>query len=79
MIVDADAPRNYPENHELRKLSSLPYTPVFVFLDASGRKVAETHGFRTPREAKALHEFVSGKRYTRMKWPDFLANYRGGS
>ena len=75
-IVDADAPRSYPEDHELRKLSSLPYTPVFVFLDASGKKVAETHGFRNPREAKALHEFVTKRHYTRTKWPDFWASYK---
>jgi thioredoxin-related protein len=75
-VVDADAPRSYPEGHELRKLTTLPYTPVFVFLDASGKKVAEMHGFRNPREAKALHEFVSKKRYTQTSWKDFLAGYK---
>lgn len=64
-VYEAEPPRSYPEGHELRKLTTLPYTPVFVFVDAKGNKVAETHGFRTPREAKALHEFVSKKRYTK--------------
>jgi hypothetical protein len=48
---------------------------VFVFLDASGRKVLETRGFRTPREARALHEFVAKRRYLETEWPAFLAAY----
>ena len=70
-----NAPRSYPEGHALRKLTSLPYTPVFVFLDANGKKVAETHGFRNPREAKTLHEFVAKKHYLTMRLSDFLAAY----
>jgi hypothetical protein len=48
-----------------------------VFLDSKGNKVAETHGFRTAREARALHEFVSKKHYARTQWKDFLAAYSG--
>jgi hypothetical protein len=47
-----------------------------VFLDAAGKKVAETHGFRNAREARALHEFVTKKHYSKTKWQDFLANYK---
>jgi hypothetical protein len=47
-----------------------------VFLDGSGKKVAETHGFRNAREARALHEFVTKKHYTRTQWQNFLANYK---
>ena len=77
-VFEANTPRSYPEGHALRKLSTLPYTPVFVFLDAKGKKVAEMHGFRTPREAKALHEFVSKKHYTKTAWPKFFAAYPAG-
>jgi thioredoxin-related protein len=76
-VFEANAPRSYPEGHELRKITSLPYTPVFVFLDAKGKKVAETHGFRTPREGRALHEFVSKKHYAKTTWPKFLGAYPG--
>ena len=76
-IFEAEAPSNYLPNEELRKLSSAHYTPVFVFLDPSGKKVLETRGFRDPREAKALHEFVSKRLYLKTKWPDFLAAYKG--
>jgi thioredoxin-related protein len=48
---------------------------VFVFLDANGRKVLETHGFRNAREAKALHEFVSKQHYTRTSLQEFVAKY----
>ncbi len=70
-----NAPRSYPEGHTLRKLTSLPYTPVFVFLDPSGKKVAETHGFRNPREARALHAFVAKKHYLTMRLNDFVPTY----
>lgn len=48
---------------------------MFVFLDAGGKKVLETRGFRDPREAKALHEFVSQRLYLKTQWPAFLAAY----
>lgn len=54
---------------------TFPYTPVFVFLDANGRKVAETRGFRNPREAKALHEFVTKRLYLTTSLQEFLAAY----
>ncbi len=74
-MFEAEPPANYLPTEQLRKLSSASYTPVFVFLDAAGKKVHETRGFRNPREAKALHEFVSKRRYLKTKWPDFLAAY----
>jgi len=77
-VFEAEPPSNYLPTEELRKLSSAHYTPVFVFLDASGRKVLETRGFRDPREAKALHEFVAKRAYLKTKWPDFLAVYPKG-
>lgn len=75
MVFEAEAPSNYLPDEELRKLSRASYTPVFVFLDTSGRKVLETPGFRNPREAKALHEFVARRHYLKMEWPAFLAAY----
>jgi thioredoxin-related protein len=76
VLFEADVPSAYPEGHPLR-LTTRPYTPVFVFLDPSGKKVAETGGFRNVREAKALHEFVSKRLYTKMDWDKFLAAYPG--
>lgn len=74
-MFEAEPPTHYLPDETLRKLSSAHYTPVFVFLDGGGRKVLETRGFRNPREARALHEFVSKRLYTRTKWPAFLAAY----
>ena len=48
---------------------------MFVFLDAKGNKILETRGFRTPREARALHEFVAKRHYLKTEWPAFLAAY----
>ena len=75
VIFEAEAPSNYLPDEALRKLSSAQYTPVFVFLDSSGKKVLETRGFRNPREARALHEFVSKRAYLKTQWPAFLAAY----
>jgi thioredoxin-related protein len=77
VLFEADVPRNYPEDHVLRKFTNQPYTPVFVFLDPNGKKVLETRGFRNPREAKALHEFVSKRLYVKTSWQEFLAAYPG--
>ena len=74
-MFEADSPSSYAADHELRKLTGRPYTPVFVFLDASGKKVAETAGFGNPREAKALHEFVTKKHYLKTAWREFLDAY----
>jgi hypothetical protein len=46
-----------------------------VFLDADGSKVLETRGFRTEREARALHEFVANRLYRKTNLQDFLASY----
>ena len=74
-MFEADSPSSYPADHELRKLTGRPYTPVFVFLDASGKKVLETRGFSSPREAKALHEFVTKKHYLKTGLREFLDAY----
>ena len=75
IVFEAEPPSNYLPTDELRKLSTAHYTPVFVFLDNGGKKVLETRGFRTPREARALHEFVSKRRYRQTGWQEFLAAY----
>ena len=75
MVFEAEPPSHYLPGEQLRKLSSAHYTPVFVFLDPGGRKVVETRGFRNPREARALHEFVSKRLYVKSDWPAFLAAY----
>jgi thioredoxin-related protein len=75
VLFEASPPNAYPESHELRKLTTRRYTPVFVFLDSSGRKVVETAGFRTEREAKALHEFVTKKAYLKTSLREFLDAY----
>ena len=75
VVFEAEPPSNYLPTDELRKLSAAHYTPVFVFLDSGGKKVLETRGFRTPREARALHEFVAKRRYRQTGWQEFLASY----
>lgn len=75
VVFEAEAPSNYLPDEELRKLSSAHFTPVFVFLDSGGKKVLETRGFRTPREAKALHEFITKRLYLKTRWQAFLAAY----
>jgi thioredoxin-related protein len=77
VVFEAEPPSVYLPDETLRKLSSASYTPVFVFLDAGGKKVLETRGFRTPREARALHEFVTKRLYLKTQWPAFLAAYPG--
>lgn len=74
-MYEAEAPSNYLPHDELRKLAAANYTPIFVFLDSAGKKVLETRGFRTPREAKALHEFIVRRLYLKTQWPAFLAAY----
>jgi thioredoxin-related protein len=61
----------------MRELTTRAYTPIFVFLDGTGKKVLETAGFRNPREGKALHDFVSRRHYLKTSWRDFLASYPG--
>jgi len=75
VVFEAEPPSNYLPTEQLGKLSLARYTPVFVFLDSAGKKVLETRGFRTPREAKALHEYVSKRLYRQTRWQDFLAAY----
>jgi len=74
-VFEAESPFRYPAGHELRKLVAFPYTPVFVFLDANGKKVVETRGFTNPREARALHEFVTKRHYVKASLQEFLAAY----
>jgi len=74
-VFEANIPTSYPEGHELRKIVSFRYTPVFVFLDANGRKVLETRGFSSAREAKALHEIAAKRHYARTGLREFLAQY----
>jgi thioredoxin-related protein len=78
VLFEADAPNTYAPDHPLGKLTRQPFTPVFVFLDAKGKKVLETRGFANPREARALHEFVSKRHYAKTSWQDFLAAYPTG-
>jgi thioredoxin-related protein len=75
VVFEAEPPSNYLPTDELRKLSTAHYTPVFVFLDSGGKKVLETRGFRNPREAKALHEFISKRHYRQTSWAEYLAAY----
>ena len=62
-------------DEELRGLPQVRYIPNFVFLDSTGKKVFETRGFNTVREAKALHEFVSRKLYLKSNFGEFLSSY----
>ena len=76
-MFEADSPDVYSRGSRMRDLTSRSYTPVFVFLDAGGKKVHESAGFRTPREGRALHEFVSKRHYLKTTWADFLAQQKG--
>ena len=75
VVFEARAPIRYEQSDELRRLASFAFTPNFVFLDSIGRKVLERRGFGTPREARALHEFVSQRRYEKTTFQEFLAAY----
>ena len=77
VVFEADSPGAYAAKSPMRELTTRAYTPVFVFLDANGKKVAETAGFRNPREGKALHEFVTKRHYAKTSWQNFLASYPG--
>ena len=77
-VFEAESPDLYAKDHELRKLTGRSYTPVWVFLDASGKKVFENTGFRNPREARAIHAFVSGRHYAKTTFSDFLASFPKG-
>jgi thioredoxin-related protein len=77
VLFEADVPSSYAADHPLGKLTRQPYTPVFVFLDTGGRKILETRGFRTAREARALHEFVARRHYRKTSWENFLAAWPG--
>lgn len=74
-LFEAESPHRYPAGHELRKLTTFSYTPVFVFLDGSGKKVVETRGFKSEREARALHEYVTKRVYRKTSLREFLAAY----
>ena len=78
VVVEAQSPSTYAEGHVLRKLTRRSYTPVWVFLDADGNKVLENTGFRNPREARALHAYVTGRHYRKTKFEEFLAAYPKG-
>ena len=60
---------------EVRKLPDARYVPNFVFLDSEGKKVLETRGFSNPREARALHAFVSKRLYRNTSFQEFIAAY----
>lgn len=75
-LFEAEPPSSYAQGDELRKLTSFSYTPVFVFLDSGGKKVAETRGFRDEREARGLHEYVARRHYLKTSLQDFLATYK---
>jgi thioredoxin-related protein len=75
VLFEADSPSMYSKDEYLGKLVTRQFTPVFIFLDHTGKKVLEMAGFRNPREAKALHEFISKRHYVKRSWQDFLAAY----
>jgi thioredoxin-related protein len=77
-VFEAESPNRYAEGSELRKLTGRSYTPVWVFLDSSGKKVLESTGFRNPREARAIHAFVSGRHYLKTSYQEFLAAFPKG-
>jgi thioredoxin-related protein len=76
-VFEAKAAVRYEQTDKLRKLSTFPFTPNFVFLDSSSSKVLERRGFSTAREARAIHEFVTKQLYRTTKFQDFLAGYPG--
>ena len=75
VVFEAESPGRYPDGHELRKLTGRSYTPVWVVLDSAGKKVLESRGFRNPREARALHQFISTRAYRKSGYEDYLASY----
>ena len=77
-VFEAESPDKYAKEHELRKLTGRSYTPVWVFLDSGGKKVLENTGFRNPREARAIHAYISGRHYLKTTYPEFLATFPKG-
>ena len=59
--IDLLAPA--PGHRELIEQVRVSYAPVFVFLNAEGRRVAYARQLRGEREAFQLDELVSGKQY----------------
>ena len=77
VVVETPSARRYSQGHELRELvNGRTYLPIFVFLDAYGNKVLENRGFNNEHEARAMHEFVSTRAYSRMSFQEFQASFR---
>ena len=74
VLVETEPVRRNRDEY-LKKLPAARWTPNFIFLDASGAVVLETRGFNNPREAKAIHEFVSKQIYKSTSFQQFLASY----
>ena len=86
-MFEANIPTSYPEGHELRKIVSIRYTPVFVFLDANGRKVLDfvmsnegqaiwANAYLRPVRAAAISKeaearFLPATEYARAKPVDY--------
>jgi thioredoxin-related protein len=77
VVFEADSPDTYKPGTRMRQLTSRAYTPVFVFLDSTGKKVVETAGFKNPGEARALHQFVTKRHYLKTSWANFAAKNAG--
>ena len=74
VVFETDPVRRNGDEY-LKKLPAARWTPNFVFLDSEGGVVLETRGFNTPREAKAIHEFVTRRLYKTSDFKQFLASY----
>ncbi len=74
-IVFETDPVHRNRDEQLKNLPQAKWTPNFLFVDARGKIVLETRGFNNPREAKAIHEYVSQRHYQSTDFRTFMTNY----
>jgi len=63
VVVSVDLFAPTKEERELIEQAQVRWAPVLLFLNASGRRVAYARQLRGERDAMAMNEFVSQKRY----------------
>lgn len=75
-VVIADPSWRNRGEPEVLALKAPPYSPYFIFIDGSGKRVLETRGFTNVMEAKAIHAFVSARQYEKASWAEFWASQK---
>ena len=59
---------------EVERYNPEQLRPVMVVLDAEGKRVFKSFGgFNSPKAARSLGDYVSGRHYRNMGWKEFIA------